>query len=363
IAGVSRSGSTGGSDIILIQTDFYGNIVSQTLLGGSADDTIDDMIRCADGGFLLAGTTWSFGAGEADIWVMKLGSSLSVEWEKAFGGAGNDSAAGCVEAENGDFYIIGNTMSFGSGESDLINITLTQEGELDRAYAMGKSFNERAEGVILNAGTSCLIYGQWQKTSGGIYAAFLYLADYAVDIETSVSIESGINMYCRSAYKIPDSGFIALIETGSYTTGEGQIGIMAVRVDEGCDLLWQKSFYGSSHSYPRRIIGGYNDHCMIAGFTGSFGAGNNDFWLLDIALDGTLCNEFTLGSSGQDYCADIITNRTGGFSVLGKSTSFDCASYGIILNTFDSSFSIGSSSIVKSSSSASSQEITRSFGA
>ena len=52
--------------------------------GGSGFDYVKSIQQTSDGGYIVAGWTWSFGAGERDIWILKLYSSGDVEWTRTY---------------------------------------------------------------------------------------------------------------------------------------------------------------------------------------------------------------------------------------------------------------------------------------
>jgi hypothetical protein len=65
------TGSFGGSDIFLIKTDANGNIIWSKTYGGTNNDWAFSVQQTYDGGYILAGETWSFGAGRGDIFLIK----------------------------------------------------------------------------------------------------------------------------------------------------------------------------------------------------------------------------------------------------------------------------------------------------
>ncbi len=82
--------SNGGSDVYLVKTDASGNVVWQRNFGGAGHDCGYCVRQTPDGGYIVVGDTNSSGAGGYDMYLIKTSASGSKQWEKTFGGAGND---------------------------------------------------------------------------------------------------------------------------------------------------------------------------------------------------------------------------------------------------------------------------------
>ena len=60
--------------------------------GGSDAESAEAIQQTSDGGYIVAGRTRSFGAGNYDTWVLKLNSDGSIAWQKTYGGRDGDEA-------------------------------------------------------------------------------------------------------------------------------------------------------------------------------------------------------------------------------------------------------------------------------
>jgi hypothetical protein len=61
------------------------------LYGGALDDEAAAIVQ-TDGGYVIAGTTYSFGAGGGDFWLLKIDDARNVEWNQTYGGPETDEA-------------------------------------------------------------------------------------------------------------------------------------------------------------------------------------------------------------------------------------------------------------------------------
>ncbi|MBA7535894.1 hypothetical protein ES705_28153 [subsurface metagenome] len=99
--------------------------------GGIEVDMANSIIQTEDGGYAVAGYTWSKGAGREDAWLIKLDENGDVVWDKTFGGSNEDVARCIIQAEDGGYVLAGYTESKGAGRYDVWVIKLDEEGNLE----------------------------------------------------------------------------------------------------------------------------------------------------------------------------------------------------------------------------------------
>ena len=98
------SGST-NSDAWLLKTDALGNIVWSKTYGDAYPDHCLRVQQTLDGGYIMTGWTYSFGAGGCDVFLTKTDANGDLLWTKTFGGNENDAGM-CVRQTTGGGYII-----------------------------------------------------------------------------------------------------------------------------------------------------------------------------------------------------------------------------------------------------------------
>ncbi|MFW9779510.1 MAG: hypothetical protein ACFFE8_11700, partial [Candidatus Heimdallarchaeota archaeon] len=119
LAGDTYSFGAGSQDGWLVKTDVNGKIQWNQTYGGWAGDEINALIQTDDGGYAFSGSTSSFGRGNNDMWLVKTDISGQVQWNQTFGGNDSDWAIGVIHMEDGSFALAGCTQSFGAGEYDM----------------------------------------------------------------------------------------------------------------------------------------------------------------------------------------------------------------------------------------------------
>ena len=122
IVGHTYSFGVGNGDFWLVKTDANGNAQWSKTYGGVNYDHAHSVIQTDDGGYAIAGYTYSYGYGvpaSPDLWLVKIDANGNMEWNKTYGGTRQDfSDGGLVETSDGGYALAGFTYSFGGGASD-----------------------------------------------------------------------------------------------------------------------------------------------------------------------------------------------------------------------------------------------------
>ena len=130
IAGFTVLEDTGDRDIWVIKLDKEGNKVWDRTFGGTSEDWANSIIQNKNGDYIVAGWTKSMGAGKTDVWIVKLDKRGNLIWDKTFGGSENDEAHSIIQTNDGGYAVVGWTKSKGAGNSDVWVIKLDENGNL-----------------------------------------------------------------------------------------------------------------------------------------------------------------------------------------------------------------------------------------
>lgn len=133
IVGKTFSFGAGSGDGWIIKLDSEGNKLWDRTFGGSNDDSLYLLVQTSDGGYAIAGYTFSYGMGKADFWLIKLDNMGNKLWDRTYGGSGDDSVRSLIQIEGGGYVLAGITFSFGAGEGDFWIIKLNEKGNLESA--------------------------------------------------------------------------------------------------------------------------------------------------------------------------------------------------------------------------------------
>jgi hypothetical protein len=130
IAGFTVSEDIGDRDVWVIKLDRNGNKVWDSTFGGTSEDWANSIIQTKDRGYVVAGWTSSMGAGKTDVWIIKLNKRGDLVWDRTFGGSENDEAHSIIQTNDGGYAVAGWTESKGAGNSDVWVIKLDENGNL-----------------------------------------------------------------------------------------------------------------------------------------------------------------------------------------------------------------------------------------
>jgi regulation of enolase protein 1 (concanavalin A-like superfamily) len=119
IAGYACSFGAGDVDVWLIKTDDHGDTLWTRAFGGASADNGAAVQQTSDGGYIIAGSTCSLGAGDADVWLIKTDNHGDTLWTRAFGGASAENGAAVQQTSDGGYILAGSTESYGAGDRDV----------------------------------------------------------------------------------------------------------------------------------------------------------------------------------------------------------------------------------------------------
>jgi photosystem II stability/assembly factor-like uncharacterized protein len=112
IAGTTNSYGGGGNDVYLIRTDGNGNELWYRAFGGTNDDFGNSVQQTSDGGFIIAGTTNSYGGGGSHVYLIRTDGSGNQLWYKTYGGTNFDFGSSVQQTTDGGFVIVGSSGGF-----------------------------------------------------------------------------------------------------------------------------------------------------------------------------------------------------------------------------------------------------------
>ena len=257
ISGTTYSFGNGNYDAWLIKTDANGNEVWTQTFGGANYEEGLSVQQSNDGGYIITGTTLSFGNGVANIYLIKTDGNGNELWNKTFGGTNNNWSYSVQQTTDGGYIVIGYTNSFGNGAADVYLIKTDGSG------------NEL-----------------WNKTFGG------------------VNDDGGF-----SVQQTNDGGYVVAGYTKS--VGNGDADVYLIKTDGSGNELWNKTFGGTyedgGFDVQQTTDGGY----ILTGKTLYAGGVDSDLYLIKTDGNGNVSSIFNIPPSSKRKLKKTV-------NILGK---------------------------------------------
>jgi hypothetical protein len=278
LAGFTRSFGAGNYDAWLVKTDAGGTMQWNKTYGGTNVDYALALVQTVDGGYALAGETQSFGAGGWDFWLIKTDSAGNMKWNKTYGGTSDDWARSLVQTADGGYVLAGWTKSFGAGSYDSWLVKTDASGTMQWNKTYGGTSDDEAEALARTADGGYALAGTTYSFGAGNFDAWLIKTDGSGTMQWNKTY-GGTNVDMAFALvQTADGGYALVIFTSSF--GSGGYDAWLVKTDAGGTMRWNKTYGGTGRDDIEALVqtgdGGY----ALAGLTYSFGAGNSDFWLI-----------------------------------------------------------------------------------
>jgi len=331
ITGTTNSFGTGGSDCWLIKTDASGNTLWTKTFGGSSDDYGRAVRQTSDGGYIITGATNSFGTGCSDYWLIKTDASGNTIWAKTFGGNNNDEGNSVQQTSDDGYIITGYTKSYGAGGADYWLIKTDASGDTLWAKTFGGGGDDYSRQVRQTSDGGYIIAGYTNSFGTGFYDIWLVKTDAAGDtLWTKIFGGSGYEE-CYSVQQTTDGGYIMAGKTWSLSNGASNADVSLTKTDSSGNTIWAKTFGGNlfekGNSVRQTSDGGY----IVTGYTESYGAGIQDAWLIKTDRSGNILWTKTLGGHSIDEGSSVQQTFDGGYIVTGSTRSYGAGSYDVLL--------------------------------
>ncbi len=293
----------------------------QKSFGGSADDIGLAIINTHDSGYMLAGYTFSYGAGNGDGYLIKTDSKGNVIWANTYGGAEWDEFRDILQNDDGSYMAFGCSKTYGSIRGKFYLVKIDNSGNVLWEKTYGHNDWTRGGAIESTSDNGYVLIGQSTET------------DAWTDVRLTKVDSDGIEQWTQfypgtledwgtDVKQTSDNGFIWVGYTGrEYTNNAPQARVVKTN-SEGV-IEWDKQWGGSSwESFGGVILtqdGGY----AIAGHSSSYGAGNLDGVLLKMDSVGNIEWYKTYGGTENDSFNRLFQDpNTGHYFLSGHSKSY-----------------------------------------
>jgi len=284
--GFIMSGWNGSTtyDLLIIRTDSEGEILWSTTWGGDWNEGGSEVIETIDGSFVVAGWTWSYSSGDSDYLVAKFDSNGNYVWHRNFGGYLAEEASGIVETYDGNYVIVGYSMTYGmADERDIWMIKINPLGGMYWSKTFGGIDGEYSHQIIETRDRGLLIAGTTESFGAGSWDAWLIKTDRNGNEQWSQTYGGIYSDTAMGVVETYDGGYTIVGTTES--DGSGGIDAWFVKTTLDGLMEWPLTYGGSNDDTGYSIFQTSDDGFIAAGYTSSFGAGDIDGWLIKLPFN------------------------------------------------------------------------------
>lgn len=175
--GFTESFGAGGRDVYVVKLSADGDTVWTRTCGNSGTDEANSVQQTADGGFVVAGRTTSYGAGVSDVYLVKFAAAGNVLWEKTIGGSSYDGCNSVRQTSDGGYILTGYTESFGAAQMNLLLVKTDAAGDTLWVRTLGGDNIEEGRTVRQTADGGYVVVGYTASEGAGSYDVWLIKTD------------------------------------------------------------------------------------------------------------------------------------------------------------------------------------------
>lgn len=322
--GSTNSFGAGSIDYYLIGTDTCGSVTLSKTIGGTAAESCYDVIRSFGGRNVLYGRTNSFGVADVESYLVELNSGNSnVKTSWVVGDTLKEEGQAIVEARDSSGFVgTGFTNSYGAGNYDIYVIKHRYNGTIAWTKVIGGNNLDKAYDIQTTSDGGYIVVGETKSFGQGKSDVYLLKLNASGNISWTKTYGTSGNDVGYSVKQILGGGYAIAGYTELHDSIPFGKNIYVINTDGSGNLNWSGSYGGSDNDEGRSIVQLADSSFAICGITNSFGAGNDDAYLIKTNLNGTLSWGMTYGGDSIDRCFCLLNTADNGFLLTGQTYSF-----------------------------------------
>lgn len=330
--GYTFSTGSDNADIIAIKTDADGNIIWSKTYGGSGTEYGHDCVE-TDDGYIITGYTSSPCPELTDkqLLVLKIDTDGNQTWSQTYGGSRPEVGQAICKTDGG-YLVCGYTESKGAGEADIYLVKIDANGKELWSKTFGGEFFDIGNSVLTLSDGSIIIGGTTNSFGGGNSDFYLIKTDtdgnqvwanaYHPTGEHGHGFDWG-NSLCAS----PDGAFYAV----GYSDCDDLMNAYAIKIDADGNEQWAKSFGDDFYDYGDAVCPAPDGGVYVCGATKKQ-FNNNDIYIVKLDADGNIVSEKKMGGDKPDWASDMCVAADGACVITGHTESSGVGSFDMIIS-------------------------------
>ncbi|MFC1799473.1 T9SS type A sorting domain-containing protein [Candidatus Eisenbacteria bacterium] len=312
-------------DVYVLKLDAAGDTIWARTYGGDRVDGSRSVIEASDGNYVVTGYTDSWGSGDNDIYVLKIGPDGDLIWERVIGGSRGDEVSYCVrEAPDSTYRIVGTTDAF--GDSDVFLVGIAADGSWYWEYPYDIPGHQSAHELAYTPDGYLVMVGSYFGPT--------------VDVFVMKTEGNGDTLWTRT-YDFGPLDYGTSVQPLTYDTylvaGYSQAALapfynaFLLHIESNGDVNWTKFYGGPAHDTASSVKTLADGGFVFTGGTRSYGAGGDDVWLVRTDADGDTVWTKTYGGVNYDSGREVQVTSDNGFIIGGHTVSFGNGIYDLYL--------------------------------
>ena len=284
VAGYTTSAGRGAEDVLVLKLSADGDLEWVSVFGGADYDAAFDLCPATGGGVAVCGLTYSSDAGISDLYVIKVGPEGQAVWTKTYGGEKIDRGNSIRQLDDGGYIVGGGTSSFGAGNVDMYVVRLDSAGREIWAKAYGRNVYDFASSVIPVRDGGFLIAGHGDLEGSELMAFTVVRIDGAGDEIWTTRLGARTDYdYGLDAVELESGGFLVAGVTNHPDQGMNDVWLHVI--DENGKSTVDHRFGGQAAEWPGGVCLTEAGTVLVVGCTASFGQGGFDALLLELTIE------------------------------------------------------------------------------
>ena len=253
------TGFHGFADYWVVKIDAVGSIQWQKAYGGSDIEEGAAVVQTADGGYIMTGSTHSndddvsSNHGSYDFWTVKINAAGTIQWQKTYGGSAEDRAADIKQTTDGGYIMAGNTWSndgditFKYPSTDYWLVKTDANGIIQWQKTYGGNSEDYGYAVSLTTDGGYIVCGySLQPTFGDITGhhggadAWLVNTNATGVIQWQKALGGSQGEYSYAVQQTSDGGFVVAANSnsndGDVSGNHGSYDLWLVKLAPNCNL-------------------------------------------------------------------------------------------------------------------------------
>ncbi|MCW4015575.1 MAG: hypothetical protein NWF06_04325 [Candidatus Bathyarchaeota archaeon] len=291
------------------------------LYGGELNDTSVGIVESEDEMFVIAGNTYSFGAGNADFWLIKVDSSGTVEWNYTYGGAEADVATDMIQTSDSGYAMVGKTQSFGAGDNDFWLVKVDASGNVQWNKTYGQATAEVANSVIQTSDNGYVMTG-YSTDANSTEDLWLIKTDSTGNIQWNKTYGELGSAEGYSVTQTSDGGYAIIGSTNSFSNYTFY-DCWFIKTNAEGDVEWTKTYEQGGRDLLQFVIQTSDDGYTLAGYASRGIVDSSDIWVIHVDSDGNTEWNMTWAPSEPAIPSSMIQTNDEGYMVSGWTSSLN----------------------------------------